>query len=78
MRRQFQKREIGKPNYPALAVARRMHRKRIINTLSKPTTQPTKLAEEGELVLFADAKAGENLIQYFIINFSAGDFIQII
>jgi len=30
MRLQFQKCEIGKPNYPALAAARMMHRKRIL------------------------------------------------
>jgi hypothetical protein len=27
---------------------------------------------------FADAKAGKNLIQYFIIDFFAGYFIQIV
>jgi hypothetical protein len=36
---------------------------------------PTKLANEGGLVLLADAETGEYLIQYFIISFSAGDFI---
>jgi hypothetical protein len=51
MRLQFQKREIGKPNYPALAAARRRRRKRILHTLKKPTTMPTKLAKESELVL---------------------------
>jgi hypothetical protein len=30
--------------------ARRRLRRRIINTLRKPTTMPTKLAEEGDLV----------------------------
>jgi hypothetical protein len=30
--------------------ARRKHRRRILHTLRKPTTQPTKLAKESELV----------------------------
>jgi hypothetical protein len=32
------------------AAARRRRRKRITNTLKKPTTMPTKLAKESELV----------------------------
>jgi hypothetical protein len=62
MRLQFQKREIGKPNYPALAAARRRLRRRISNTLRKPTTLPTKLAKESGMALtYSDARIRQRI-----------------
>jgi hypothetical protein len=42
MRLQFQKREIGKPNYPALAAARRRRRKRIVPYVEEADDEANK------------------------------------